>query len=166
MKPRNPRQGKWNQSSTRIPKSRARQPSLPAITAICVCKDKEGSIKTLVYQSSPNGGKAQQHNSSPQEQLFFFFHFTVSVYEGKAKCLKRPAQVVGSQGHAHQTRCSPAAGVWQTRGYCSQRSPGTTGRKFPFPNTNPLNTLSRPAWQQQTPKDKGALKKKKSEVDS
>lgn len=123
MKPRNPRQGKWNQSSTRIPKSRARQPSLPTTTAICVCKDKGGPIKTLVYQSSPNGGKAQQHISSPQEQLFFP-HFTVSVYEGKAKCLKRPAQVVGWQRHAHQAGCSPAAGVWQTRGYCSQRSRG------------------------------------------
>lgn len=37
---------------------------------------------------------------------------------------------------------------------------GPTGKEIPFPKTSPPNTPSLLAWQQQTPKDKGALKKR------
>lgn len=71
-----------------------------------------------------------------------------------------------STGGGMAATCTPggmlsSCGCLADQGLLQSKIPGTTGRKFPFPNTNPLNTLSRPAWQQQTPKDKGALKKKK-----
>lgn len=60
--------------------------------------------------------------------------------ESKAKCLKRPAQVVGLQQQAHQAGCSPGSGVWQTRGYCRQRSPKEGNS---LSHTPPLSTPSR-----------------------
>lgn len=51
-----------------------------------------------------------------------------------------------------------STGAWWIRGYCSYGSLGTHRKEIPFPEHQPLSC---PAWQQQTLKDKGVLKKKK-----
>lgn len=75
-------------------------------------------------------------------------------------------------GHAHQVRSSRAtygtgvlSRVSGRLGVTAAEAPwGPRERKFPFPNTNSPNTPSSPAGRQQTPKDNGALKKKKKKV--
>lgn len=135
----------WSEQSWGF-QSSAWQVSLRATTAICVCRDKPGTIEIPVINQILKRARPSSIYRPHISARSTTFYFPISRYciwrPSKMSKIARPTDVMGGPRHTHQAESSPVTGVRQTRGYCNQLSLETHGKEIPFPKDQNSQVLT------------------------